>query len=262
MADSMTNRYIPKIDQNENNLFVEEYYSSTDTKIYIDDIEQTEIGYLSYSLQEQLKPIYGYASNTFDDVAIGNRIVTGVIKIPIKNPNAQTSEEDIRNKNVTTSTIDDYNEKQDELSSTIDWITGDADINNSDIVNSTEDDETYQYKMKLIKLGYNLTDNSSIYEFKKELKKFQSDNFLNPDGNLNYSTKKTIDEAITKSSLPTKTLPIGTCLYYKPMLISDSIILQEDTTVYIIDDTTFDDGWVQIMLPTGETMYTVFNQEV
>ena len=68
----MTHRYIPRIEQREENLFTEEYYSSTDTKIYIDDIEQTEISYISYSLQEQLKPIYGYASNTFDDVAIGN----------------------------------------------------------------------------------------------------------------------------------------------------------------------------------------------
>ena len=116
--------------------------------------------------------------------------------------------------------------------------------------------------MKLIKLGYNLTDNSSIYEFQKELKKFQSDNFLNPDGNLNYSTKKTIDDAISKSSLPTKTLPKGTRLYYKPLPISDSITLQENTEVYIIDDTSFDDGWVQIMLPTGETLYVVINQEV
>ena len=40
-----THYYIPRVEQREPNLFTEEYYSSTDTKIYIDGIEQTEIGY-------------------------------------------------------------------------------------------------------------------------------------------------------------------------------------------------------------------------
>ena len=98
---SLTHKYIPRTEQTEENLFIEEYYSSTDTKIYIDDVEQTEIGYISYSVQEQLKPIYGYASNTFDDVAVGNRIVVGSLKVPIKNPEIQSNEKDImlRSKN-------------------------------------------------------------------------------------------------------------------------------------------------------------------
>lgn len=93
---SLTHKYIPRTEQTEENLFIEEYYSSTDTKIYIDDVEQTEIGYISYSVQEQLKPIYGYASNTFDDVAVGNRIVVGSLKVPIKNPEIQSNEKDIK----------------------------------------------------------------------------------------------------------------------------------------------------------------------
>ena len=36
MADSMTNRYIPKIDQNEDNLFVEEYYLFSQQKPVVD----------------------------------------------------------------------------------------------------------------------------------------------------------------------------------------------------------------------------------
>ena len=91
MADTpFTHKYIPRIEQRENNLFVEEYYSSTDVKIVLGDVEQTEIGYISYAVQEQLKPLYGYNSRTYDEVAIGNRIVTGVFKVPIKNPEAQT----------------------------------------------------------------------------------------------------------------------------------------------------------------------------
>ncbi len=83
--DTTTHAYISRIQQREPNLFVEEYYSSTDVKVYFDDIEQTEIGYIQYSIQEQLKPLFGYASRTWDDVAIGNRIVTGVLKVPIRN---------------------------------------------------------------------------------------------------------------------------------------------------------------------------------
>ncbi len=83
--DTTTHAYISRIKQREPNLFVEEYYSSTDVKVYFDDVEQTEIGYIQYSIQEQLKPLFGYASRTWDDVAIGNRIVTGVLKIPIRN---------------------------------------------------------------------------------------------------------------------------------------------------------------------------------
>ena len=114
MATSLTHKYIPRIEQTEENLFTEEYYSSTDTKIYMDDTEQTEIAYISYSLQEQLKPLYGYASRTFDDIAIGSRIVTGAFKVPIKNPEAQTPMNTIveRGKH---KTLEDYNESQDDL---------------------------------------------------------------------------------------------------------------------------------------------------
>ena len=33
MADSFTHKWIPRVDQQEKNLFIEEYYSSTDTQI-------------------------------------------------------------------------------------------------------------------------------------------------------------------------------------------------------------------------------------
>lgn len=91
--DPNTHAYISRIAQREENLFLEEYYSSTDVKIYFDDVEQLEIGYIQYSMQEQLKPLYGYASRTWDEVAIGNRIVTGILKVPIRNINARDYDE-------------------------------------------------------------------------------------------------------------------------------------------------------------------------
>ena len=87
---SLTHKYTPRLDQYENNLFMEEYYSSTDTQIYFINKgkvkKQSQIGYIAYNIQEQVKPLYGYASRTWDDVAIGTRVVTGQFTMPIKNP--------------------------------------------------------------------------------------------------------------------------------------------------------------------------------
>lgn len=67
------------------NIFIEEYFSGPDVKIYLDGEETREISYIQYSLQEQLKPIYGYASRTYDDVAVGSRIIVGTIQVPLSN---------------------------------------------------------------------------------------------------------------------------------------------------------------------------------
>ena len=48
MADSFTHKWIPRVDQQEKKLSIEEYYSSTATQIKMDDEEQTEIGYINY----------------------------------------------------------------------------------------------------------------------------------------------------------------------------------------------------------------------
>ena len=149
MSASFTHKWIPRVDQKEKNLFVEEYYSSTDTQIKIDDEEQTEIGYINYSIQEQLKPLYGYASRTFDDIAIGNRIVTGMFKVPIKNPEIQTSLKTIKNsQNKKNGDYEDYNSQQEDLQNAIEWITG-----NTGGYNVTQeyeyDDEVFSYSEKL-----------------------------------------------------------------------------------------------------------------
>lgn len=127
-----THAYISRIAQREQNLFIEEYYSSTDTKIEFDGQEQLEIGYIQYAMQEQLKPIYGYASRTWDDVAVGNRIVTGVFKVPIRNKKTldynnpeQTLPENIKTYgNINDKTQKSLASKQDEevMQQIPDWI--------------------------------------------------------------------------------------------------------------------------------------------
>ena len=237
MATSLTHKYIPRIEQTEENLFIEEYYSSTDTKIYIDDIEQTEIAYINYSLQEQLKPIYGYASRTFDDVAIGNRIVTGIFKVSIKNPEAQSSMSTIIERS-TNSTLIDYNDNQQELMDAIEWITGEQ-VNDTVNAVTQEDDETFLYKTKLINLGYDLDYNSSAYTLEQQIKKFQSDNKeLEINGKLTTQTKAKIDELVKNSSMKTISIPAGANIYMSPMFSSDKSPVIEEQEVYILDGMT------------------------
>lgn len=76
---------------NDKNIFTEEFFGGADVIIKINDSE-TDLSYINFSVQEQEKPIYGYNSRTFDDVATGNRIVTGVFKIPISNTNVNVSD--------------------------------------------------------------------------------------------------------------------------------------------------------------------------
>ena len=82
---SLTYRYEHLEAQQNHNVFIEEYFSGPDTRIFFDGEEQFEISSLSFSVQEQLKPIYGYASRTFDDVAVGSRVILGQFTVPLGN---------------------------------------------------------------------------------------------------------------------------------------------------------------------------------
>ena len=260
MSTSMTHKYIPRIDQRENNLFVEEYYSSADTKIFIDDVEQTEIAYINYSLQEQLKPIYGYASRTFDDVAIGNRIVTGTFKVSIKNPEIQTDMNKILS--YAKSSISLYNENQQELMDNIDWITGDNTIGSLS-QGQQEDSEIFEYINKLISLGYNLDYNSNLQEFKQQIKQFQSDNNLDISGELTDLTKNKIDESLNNSSLSTMYFSKGTPVYMRPMISSFEEYLSESQYVYVlehIDDSS--NKWLYIMTKDGMVGYIKYSEVI
>jgi hypothetical protein len=248
MATSLTHKYIPRIEQTEENLFIEEYYSSTDTKIYMDDVEQSEIAYISYSVQEQLKPIYGYASRTFDDIAIGNRIVTGMFKVPIKNPEAQTPMETIIERS-SNSTLEDYNSNQQELMDAVDWITGEKDQYTDTVI--VEDDETFTYRTKLITLGYDLQYDSSTAVLEQQIKRFQQDYGLDITGKLTASTKSTIDKLIAENAKEKMTLLPGTKLYSKPISSTNSYeTILVETEVIILEK--YDDGWIHVMTPDNK----------
>lgn len=188
---SMTHKYIPRIQQREENLFLEEYYSGTDTKVYLNNNEQTEISYISFSLNEQLKPIYGYASRTFDDMAVGSRIVTGMFKMPIRNPEEQDTYEEVVEAALSTlEEINNKNQSEEDKKNNTEWI------NNNDNVYDDKYSvaKIFEYQNKLKQLGYNPSVSGSYDEMTRAaIRKFQADNKLLSIGTLNNDTMNEID---------------------------------------------------------------------
>lgn len=60
------------------------YYSGSDIRIYFGDTWIDEITNIDFTLQEQVAPIFGYASFTWDRVARGSRYVSGTFSINFK----------------------------------------------------------------------------------------------------------------------------------------------------------------------------------
>lgn len=206
----MTHKYIPRIPQRQENLFLEEYYSGTDTKVYINNKEQTEISYISFSLNEQLKPIYGYASRTFDDMAVGSRIVTGILKMPIRNPeNQDTYETVIETALSTLEEIENMNKEElDKLNKT-EWITNTTNDNN-DYTN----DNVFEYQNKLIFLGYTSSNSGKLdADTRKAIKQFQLNNNLRTTGYFDNDTMNRIELEIGMSNIPIKSTNSETKVY-------------------------------------------------
>lgn len=64
--------------------FGSEYFAGADIRIYFGDIWIDEITSLQFTLQEQVAPIFGYASYTWDKVARGSRYIQGSFSINFK----------------------------------------------------------------------------------------------------------------------------------------------------------------------------------
>lgn len=84
-------QYRDKSQTPNQNVITEEFISGPDVRVSFRDVttgvevDIEDLVSLQFSVQEQQKPIYGYASRTFDDMAVGNRIVIGQFQIPIRN---------------------------------------------------------------------------------------------------------------------------------------------------------------------------------
>lgn len=60
------------------------YYSGADIRIYFGDTWVDEVTSIDFTLQEQVAPIFGYASFTWDRVARGTRFIQGSFSINFK----------------------------------------------------------------------------------------------------------------------------------------------------------------------------------
>ena len=94
---ALTHKYDPLITTRQQNLFTEEFFAGPDVSIYFNGTEMVTISQIEYTVQEQLKPIYGYDSMIFDDIAVGSRIVIGSFVMPIYNNNSNDSLKDLEN---------------------------------------------------------------------------------------------------------------------------------------------------------------------
>ena len=246
-----THKYIPRIPEREENLFLEEYYSGTDTKVYIDNEEQTEIAYISYSVSEQLKPLYGYASRTWDDVAVGTRIVTGAFKVSIKNPEEQSSYEEvvlhqiIDKEQSTLEEIANMNKQEEEQKKEQEWIDDTSDEtsgdegngnDNEDSDNGNSDDnltpsvpketfsqEVLDYEIKLQTLGYTVMPSGMVDEDGEVLGftlpailEFCSDHSVIPARKFTTDIKNAIDKALTTDTLVERKLNTSVILRSGP----------------------------------------------
>ena len=231
---SMTHKYIPRIQQREENLFLEEYYSGTDTKVYLNNKQQSEISYISFSLNEQLKPIYGYASRTFDDMSVGNRIVTGIFKMPIKNPEEQDSYETV----VEPSTLEEINTKnqlEENKKNNTEWINNTDNNTNTSYTN----DNVFEYQNKLKQLGYNASDSGTYDDqTRAAIKQFQRDNNIQSvPGTLNNDTMAEIDTQLEVQNVPRKKVEQKTNVYAGLTTASGIVYtLQPNEEFYLIQD--------------------------
>lgn len=231
---SMTHKYIPRIQQREENLFLEEYYSGTDTKVYLNNKQQSEISYISFSLNEQLKPIYGYASRTFDDMSVGNRIVTGIFKMPIKNPEEQDSYKTV----VEPSTLEEINTKnqlEENKKNNTEWINNTDNNTNTSYTN----DNVFEYQNKLKQLGYNASDSGTYDDqTRAAIKQFQRDNNIQSvSGTLNNDTMAEIDTQIEVQNVPKKKVEQKTNVYAGLTTASGVVYtLQPNEEFYLIQD--------------------------
>lgn len=142
--------YLNKGQDRDHNIYTEEFLGGADTYIYINNELFKDISAIQYSIMEQQKPIYGYASRLYDDVATGVRIVQGLIKVPVRNT---------ENNEVLTF-VPDFEKDSRSLKSNIpDWVYRYNPNNNSSedlaTINNINND-IYSIQEKLKSEGYNV----------------------------------------------------------------------------------------------------------
>lgn len=100
----------PTVDLFRNN---NRYFSSNDGAVYFEDLYIEDINQIAFQMNQNVLPLFGYNSYTFDDLAVGNRIVSGQFAINFTEANylydvldtlSKISEAENNNSSSTTST--------------------------------------------------------------------------------------------------------------------------------------------------------------
>lgn len=66
--------------------FYREYFSGADINIYLQDVFIDEVASLEFRLLQEVRPIFGYASYTYDAIAVGQRFIQGTFSINFREP--------------------------------------------------------------------------------------------------------------------------------------------------------------------------------
>lgn len=67
--------------------YLKRYYSSIDAQIYFGNYYVEDVSDIQWTVQQKNLPIYGFNSYTFDEIAIGSRIINGQFSIRFTSPN-------------------------------------------------------------------------------------------------------------------------------------------------------------------------------
>lgn len=70
-----------------NSAYIKRYFSVIDAEVYFGNEYVEDIHDINWSVQQQVMPLFGFNSYTYDEVARGNRIIVGSFTINFTNPN-------------------------------------------------------------------------------------------------------------------------------------------------------------------------------
>lgn len=237
----------------DHNIYTEEYYGGADCFIYIGKTRYENISALQFQVRETVKPIYGYSSRVYDDIAIGTRIVQGVIKVPVQNVGSADALTDSTNNGT-------YYLTNKSTTSIPDWV--------------------YKYKpaanaVGTPNIGYVTTDanNAIVAKVQNALAKTYPSSGITVSGVMDYTTKQAIADYKQDNNLVVNTNLDGelvnrlistennvvharqaTALRYSPNNVSTTFY-NVSANARLVIQKVIDDDWVLVQVDTGSKGY-------
>lgn len=231
----------------DHNIYTEEFFGGADVFIYIDDELYEDISAVQFSVTENLKPIYGYSSRIYDDLAVGTRIVQGVIKVPVRNTNVNkyitNNYKDVRNNklvNAGTSNIPNWVYK---------YTTDKSTLGTSLVVPQYDKVDSSSIAAVQLRLGIEVTGTNDLTT-QKAVMAYKKANSLGVNTNIDSVLLNSL--GIAKDSV--KTTTGSTKLRYKPT--DDSYYyssISPKRRVVVLEEAN--DEWYYVQIDEGTTGY-------